>query len=325
MYVLTEIPIKPRSEIRGRVAKLLAAADPTSTDEFTIPDEEMLALLRLTIRLVIGVAPGSSHCNRRGISVSFLDSDIIKHTASAKAILNFSGIVAGQPISFNDYMQFLDMFQKRRDHSVEWCFDLEVLLMWRALFSTPEDDDAISSDRNPPSSITQAIQFLFPFKDNSRDEQEFSRSRLQYPSASSSSGEIRAALNAGYNGKLVIVSRTALPEPRATENNRANEFGMIAIVTSSSLWQADSEGGRSDFLVDDEHYLLELAPQPRTLWSRAKRTKYVDLVDMSNEDSTTFGVASGGTGSQTGLGMDFSVGIATLLSSPQNRQVDGYM
>ena len=91
-------------------------------------------------------------------------------------------------------------------------------------------------------------------------------------------------------------------------------------MTSSPLWSTYTTGTVDDFLVGDEHLLIELAPRPRTLWYAAEETKYADLVDTTNNSLISFGhsvtSATGESGRSSGLTLNFDAGTATLCSSP---------
>lgn len=166
-----------------------------------------------------------------------------------------------------------------------------------------------------------------------------------------SRNEILQSLTWPYSSKFIIIygmsiSKTYLTtqseETRSTrsrtqQNAKASQPAVLTIMTSSPLWCRYKTGAINDFIVDDTHFLLELAPCPRILWykssSTKQPTKFADLVDTSDGSSISFGhrarqstaTATNGSIQDSGLTLDLDAGAATLSSTPNSSARQQYV
>lgn len=180
-----------------------------------------------------------------------------------------------------------------------------------------------SSHQHPPSLVLQALEFLYPLQQSFYDLQARRQNTLVYSTDSGlSRDEVLKALTWPSSSKFVVVYGTATDVASqggsrrtrsSTRNTEAKQPAILAIMTSSPLWSIYKTGEVDDFLVGDEHLLLELAPRPRALWYAGEQTKYADLVDTTKDAVIRFGQSAT---RPSGLNLNLDTGVATLCSLP---------
>lgn len=124
-----------------------------------------------------------------------------------------------------------------------------------------------------------------------------------------------------YGTTIDVASQKSSRRTRSsTQNTEDSQTAILAVITSSPLWSIYRTGKIDDFLVDDTHLLLELAPRPRILWYAAEQTKYADLVDTTDDALISFGHSAtptaDGPARSSGLTLNLNAGVATLCSLP---------
>lgn len=102
---------------------------------------------------------------------------------------------------------------------------------------------------------------------------------------------------------------------RSSSRLKPPQPAIFVVVTHSPPWSIHSDR-TDDYLVEDQHLLLELAPRPREVWytSTNKNTKYVDLVCTDDDGVISFTSDVDVYGTASGLTIDFTAGIAALRS-----------
>ncbi|OAA58009.1 hypothetical protein SPI_06894 [Niveomyces insectorum RCEF 264] len=325
----TQLPIDmpmlgpPLSEIRPNVRKLLeddyrsssSSSAPISAGDFVVPYQDMVELLGAVLQVRKSNTVSWSLGDQSSLSLS-VDVDRPAHQIVAEGILGVGGIRAGSAVSFAAYAVLSDTFQFHNDSEPAWCFEQELSLLWRSLFSLSraggDGSSLVSPDSNTmhqlPPLISQALDFFLPLPQNAIDRHERRLNTLVYASyagAGLSRGGVLAALTWPYSSKLVVVyghvtvddaaasskngARPTRSRVRATDERR--QPAMLAVMTSSPLWCTYETGHIDDFLVDDMHVLLEMALRPRVLRYRASaRTTYSDLVDIPGDAFLSFGL-----------------------------------
>lgn len=359
----------PLSEIRLKMQKLVDDSSSTQSTarEPMITYQDMLSLVCAVLQVSIANTPDEPFSDQAWPSLS-LDVDKSSQIAVANGILDVGGIRSGSTVSFADYLAFSEKFvglpatdarpfgqgcratmlTNRSQHSPvrwpAWSFDQQLTALWRGLFSMQDSNSSTppTSHQHPPSLVLQALDFLSPFQQNLYDLHARRQSTLVYSSdAGLSRDEVLNALTWPFSSKLVVVYGIATDavfqggsrhtRRSSARNTEASEPAILAIMTSSPLWSIYKTGEIDDFLVGDEHVLLELAPRPRALWYVGERTKYADLVDTSEDAVICFGQSTtrtaGGSARPSGLRLNLDIGVATLCSVPGQAegQEQGYV
>lgn len=214
------------------------------------------------------------------------------------------------------------------------CFEQELSLLWRGLFSA----SAASSDNNthPPPLLSHAIDYFVPLprdassrhgrhgrhgRHHGHHRQHHGRRNdtlvyAEHAGAGLSRDGVLAALMWPYGAKLAVVyGDVAAADARA-------QPAIFAVMAASPVWCTYATGARSDFFVDDTHVLLEMAPRPRVLRYRGAATATLaELVAAPGDGALSFGAVrqpNGDARTSSGLVLDFPACVATLCSVPED-------
>ncbi|CAK7207510.1 hypothetical protein SEUCBS139899_010320 [Sporothrix eucalyptigena] len=303
---------------------------PLSTTDFAINYQNIVCLFGAVLQIhksdINAVRTSRRLEDNRGLGLA-TDIDRATHLAVAKEILAVAGIYeddhGDSTISYKQYDILWNKFNLRMDDpwhwGEDWSFDHELDLLWRSLFSVFAVDDLKRLNHNnlgedetpehpPPPLILQALDFLYPLPSYACTCQSRRKNTLQYTTEAGglSRDGIVAALTESYCPKFFVVyGHTTGDSPQPV---------IFTVSMSSPLWYTFCNGKTDDFLVDDKHLLIEIAPRARVLQyqptkSKYKKTTFADLVVFDEAaDTISFG-------SRSGLILNLATDVATLSSA----------
>lgn len=206
-----------------------------------------------------------------------------------------------------------------------WSFDGEIISLWRALFCLQDHEPVQDPGEHVPTALLQVLDFMCPIRASLNAPRIRRQSTLRYRSSediSSCAGPVLEALTQDYCPKILVIYGD-LVAPEAAEA-KAHRQALVIVLTSSPLWRKYLTGKEDDFLIDDDHLLLEISPQPRMLCYHGAGTKFREIV-VTGDSHLSFGEA-GADKEWPGLSIKYQTGLATLstLSSSETAAEFGY-